>query len=156
MEAALVIARQPAGEPVRAAELAGSLDLPSNYLSKILNSLVHAGVLRSDRGPTGGFRLALEPSAITVEDVIGRFEDVGASRRCFLGRGRCSDTDSCPMHDQWKQVSRPMFDFFHETTLADLIAAESRRAPRKKQPARNGAAKRSTGAAPRQKKARRA
>jgi Rrf2 family protein len=141
MEAALVIARQPAGEPSRAADLASRLDLPANYLSKILNSLVHAGVLRSDRGPTGGFRLALDPSEITVEDIIGRFEDVGASRRCFLGRGQCSDTNSCPMHDQWKQISQPMFEFFHETTLADLILAEDNRRPRRKQPTRSGPTK---------------
>jgi Rrf2 family protein len=141
MEATLVIARQPAGEPVRAGDLAGRLELPRNYLSKILNSLVHAGVLRSDRGPTGGFRLGLDPAEITVEDIIGRFEDVGASRRCFLGRGQCSDTNSCPMHDQWKRISRPMFDFFHETTLADLILAEDRRSRRKTRPARGGSAK---------------
>jgi Rrf2 family protein len=154
MEAALAIARQPADEPVRAADLADRLSIPANYLAKILKSLARAGILLSGRGPTGGFRLARDPSGITVEDIIGRFEDVGTSRRCFLGRGRCSDANSCPMHDVWKRVSRPMFDFFHETTLADLLSAQRHRATRRKQPA--GRAKKSTPRAPAKRKPRRA
>jgi len=137
MEAVLAIGRQPPDEPVRAADLADSLGLPPNYLSKILNSLARAGILSSGRGPTGGFRLARDAALITVEDIVGQFEDVGASRRCFLGRGQCNDNNSCPMHEDWKRVSRPMFDFFHETTLAALIAQDNRSrqapgAPRKR------------------------
>lgn len=153
MEAALAIARQPAGEPVRAADLADRLSIPANYLSKILNSLARAGILSSGRGPTGGFRLARDPSGIAVEDIIGRFEDVGTARHCFLGRGQCSDTNSCPMHEDWKRVSRPMFDFFRETTLADLIAAQQRRAGRVK-PAAAGRAKKGSSRRPAKRKSR--
>lgn len=123
LEAALAIAHA-GNEPVRAASIAQQLDLPANYLSKILHALARGGVLTSERGPTGGFRLARQPERIRIHDILSEFEDVGESRRCLLGRGRCSDEDSCPMHHQWKAVSGPVFDFFRTTTLADLLAAK--------------------------------
>lgn len=138
MEAALAIAQQPDGEPARAGELAERLGLPGNYLAKILNSLAHGGILSSGRGPTGGFTLSRDATDITVEDIISRFDDVGTSRRCFLGRGQCSDIDSCPMHEDWKRVSAPIFDFFHETTLAELITHRGRRTTRTKPRPRAG------------------
>lgn len=127
LEAAIIIAARD-GERITATDLAAQLDLPPNYLSKILNAMARARVLESERGPRGGFRLAREPAGIAIEDIIGLFEDVGSRRRCFLGRGTCSDTDSCAVHDRWKKVSTPMFDFFHETTLESLVADRRRKA----------------------------
>lgn len=128
LEAVLVIARRHGQGPIRAAELAAELGLPGNYLSKILNSLARDGILASERGPTGGFHLALPADRLTIERVIGRFENVGAARMCFLGRGTCSEEHSCPMHDQWKEVSAPLFQFLRGTTMADLVESRSARA----------------------------
>lgn len=130
LEAAIIIAeRQP--ERVRANELAAELGVPANYLSKILATMARAGLLESGRGPHGGFRLAADATDTMVGDVVGLFEDVSSTRRCLLGRGTCSDTNSCPAHDQWRAVSRPLFDFFDTTTLASLSTHRSRR-PRKR------------------------
>jgi Rrf2 family protein len=126
LEAAIIIAARD-GERVTAAEVANELDLPANYLSKILNAMARARLLESERGPRGGFRLARDPGGIAIEDIIGLFEDIGSGRRCFLGRGKCSDTDSCAMHDRWKKISGPMFDFFHDTTLDSLVADRRRK-----------------------------
>lgn len=127
LEAATIIAARD-GERITATNLAAELDLPGNYLSKILNAMAHARLLESERGPRGGFRLAREPADIAIEDIIGLFEDVGSSRRCFLGRGKCTENDSCAMHDRWKEVSAPMFDFFRDTTLDSLVADRRRKA----------------------------
>ncbi len=134
LEAALVIAR--AGEtPVRAAQIADQLDLPANYLSKILHALARNGVLQSERGPSGGFRLGRSAGEVRINDILAEFEDVGEARRCLLGRGSCSDEDSCPMHRQWKSVSAPVFEFFRTTTLADLLTGTPAKAsPRSRRP----------------------
>lgn len=123
LEAVLLMAGREGHGPVRAAELAAELGLPGNYLSKILNALARDGILTSERGPTGGFRLASPPGELTIERVIARFENVGVSRKCFLGRGTCSDEQRCPMHDRWKTASAPMFEFFGQTTIAELVAS---------------------------------
>jgi Rrf2 family protein len=125
LEATIVIAARDDAGPVRAAELAAELDLPTNYLSKILNALTRARLLRSGRGPTGGFSLRVPAREIAIDDIVGVFEDTSAARQCFLGRGVCSDHHSCPMHEDWKRVSGPMFAFLEHTTLADLVARNS-------------------------------
>ncbi len=117
----LYLAEQGAGEPVRAAEIAQGLALPANYLSKILHTLVRAGVLRSERGPRGGFRLARSASEVSLADVIEPFDSLAQERFCLLGEERCSDDSPCNVHERWKQASDPMMGFFHNTVIADLL-----------------------------------
>ncbi|MGD8276613.1 MAG: Rrf2 family transcriptional regulator [Gemmatimonadota bacterium] len=120
LEALLVIARRN-GRMTRATQLADELGIPGNYLSKILNALTRAHILESERGPTGGFRLARSAAEISILDTVSVFEDTGSVRQCLLGRGRCQDDDSCPLHAQWKAVSTPVFDYLRETRLGDLV-----------------------------------
>ena len=107
---------------MRVDDLASNLDVPRNYLSKILHVLARNGVLTSTRGPGGGFMLAVEPSELRLVDVIGHFDDVSEGQACLLGRERCSDADPCPAHTRWKGVSGAVNEFFSGTTLADLSA----------------------------------
>ncbi|HUG37933.1 MAG TPA: Rrf2 family transcriptional regulator [Candidatus Limnocylindrales bacterium] len=53
-----------------ASEVAAALGTPPNYTGKTLRQLVRTGLLRSGRGPHGGFALRVEPSAITVAGVV--------------------------------------------------------------------------------------
>ncbi|MBU0638005.1 MAG: Rrf2 family transcriptional regulator [Planctomycetes bacterium] len=70
--------RQKGGGAMQAGEIAAHFDLPAAYAAKVLTQLVRAGVLRSDRGPRGGFRLLGPPETIDflqiVEAVDGVFE----------------------------------------------------------------------------------
>lgn len=122
LHAALAIADMGRdGRAVRASEIAASLGIPSNYLSKILRSLAQDGVLASERGRTGGFRLARAPEKITLLEVVAGFDDLGRERQCLLGRGTCSDVGGCPAHKEWRAASAPAFHFFETRTLADLM-----------------------------------
>lgn len=120
LQATLYIARH--GErPQKLAEIAEALDLPANYLSKTLHRLAAEGVLTSERGPSGGFRLARPPEGITLGDIIASFDPTRLSRRCLLGQGECSDATACSAHSRWKVIAQPMRLFFNETTVADLM-----------------------------------
>lgn len=123
LHAALAIAEMGAdGRAVRAHEVADALSLPPNYLAKILQALARAGILESERGRRGGFRLARAPADIRLIDVVEGFDDLGRERRCLLGRGTCSDIGGCPAHRAWRDASAPAFRFFESTSLADLMA----------------------------------
>jgi Rrf2 family transcriptional regulator, iron-sulfur cluster assembly transcription factor len=123
LHAALAIAEMGAdGRPVRAHEVAEALSLPANYLAKILQALARAGVLESERGRKGGFRLARSPSEVKLIDVVEGFDDLGRERRCLLGRGLCTDEGGCPAHREWRKASAAAFTFFESRTLADLMA----------------------------------
>jgi Rrf2 family protein len=110
------------GKQTRAAELAEELEIPANYLAKILQSLARAGILISVRGRSGGFRLARPPEAIRLMEVVSEFDALGRERQCLLGRGTCSDAGGCPAHREWQEVSAPAFRFFETRTVADLVA----------------------------------
>ncbi len=121
IRAVLYVAQNQTDGPVRAAQVAQALDLPANYLAKILHSLARAGVLVSERGPRGGFILGRPPEEVSLADVIEPFDPVTKQRGCLMGREECSDESPCQLHDSWKGVSDPMIDFFCETVVADLL-----------------------------------
>ncbi|GMV10013.1 MAG TPA: Rrf2 family transcriptional regulator [Gemmatimonadaceae bacterium] len=107
-------------EPLRVDAIAEALEVPRNYLSKTLHALARAGVLRSGRGPRGGFQLAEDPQALTLARVTAPFDDVG-TRRCLLGRTTCNWNNPCSVHPRWEAVSLALLEFFRTTTVADLL-----------------------------------
>jgi Rrf2 family protein len=121
IRAVLFVAEHGAEEPVRVEAIAGALQVPRNYLSKTLHALARAGVLRSVRGPRGGFQLALAPGDLSLAQVAAPFDDL-ASRQCLLGRAACGWNNPCSAHPRWERVSTALQDFFGETTIADLLA----------------------------------
>ena len=118
-----IAARSSAERAVPAASVAEALDIPSNYLAKILNTLAHEGILVSERGRTGGFRLARPAREISLLDVVRHFDDIGEARQCLLRSRACSEVHSCPAHKDWKTASDPAFRFFEEHTVADLTTS---------------------------------
>jgi Rrf2 family protein len=121
LRAVLYIARTATGEAVRAANLARALQVPSNYLSKILHTLARSGILLSERGRNGGFRLAVPSSDLSLAAVIEPFDELRRRGACLLGRPECSDGNPCGAHDRWKELHEQVSDFFQKTTVADLI-----------------------------------
>ena len=122
LRSVLRLAEQGRGETLRASEIAGDLGIPSNYLSKILHALARAGVLRSERGPHGGFRLARPADEMVLAEILEPLDPDILHQTCLLGRPQCSDDHSCAVHDRWKRVREPMLRFFRETRVADVLA----------------------------------
>lgn len=106
--------------PLRTSEIAKAIDVPQNYLSKILHQLAQGGVLQSERGPRGGFELTWEPEDMTLTYSLQPIESELKNRRCLLGRKTCSDSDPCAAHPAWQELSGHITDFLQSTTLADL------------------------------------
>ena len=123
LRTAVYLAEHEGEGVVRSAKLATALGIPSNYLSKILHQLAKEEVLTSQRGKSGGFRLARDAGDITLADVVRPFDAVDARRSCLLGRHVCSDRTPCEAHRSWKDVSTRLASFFHETTLASLAGS---------------------------------
>lgn len=123
LRAALHLAAIPPPATMGVAELAEALDLPQNYLSKVLHQLARAGVLISARGKGGGFRLARPAEKITLLEVLELFDGVGPRTQCLLGRPVCSDAKPCPAHQRWSEISQRMVAFFRESTLAQLAGS---------------------------------
>ena len=121
MRAVVHLAEAEDGRVFTSAEIAEVLDVPRNYLSKILHHLRQRGVLTSARGPKGGFRLRRSAQEVSLADIIEPHDPISEERHCLLGRSECRDDDPCPAHTQWREVGKTLNRFFHETTIADLI-----------------------------------
>jgi len=129
IRAVVYVATHGADGPVRVGPIATALDVPQNYLSKTLHQLARAGVLRSVRGPRGGFQLAVPPGRLTLERVAAPFDEVG-ERHCLLGRAQCGDRYPCAAHARWSAMSDSLQAFFRNTTVADLMSDVSASARR--------------------------
>ncbi len=119
---AMVVLGRRHPELTSAGELAVALDLPGNYLSKVLNQLRAEGFLEGSRGRGGGFRLRRQAGSIPLIDVVECFEPLDDTRRCLLGKGTCREVGGCPAHAAWKEATAPLMRFLETHTLADLAA----------------------------------
>lgn len=120
INAVVCIAGSADDGPVRVDEIAAATGCPRNYLSKTLYLLTRAGVLRSGRGPRGGFQLAIPPGRLALARIIAPFEPA-SDRRCLLGRPVCGGATVCAVHDRWMTVATGVEDFFRNTTVATLL-----------------------------------
>lgn len=118
----LAARRAERDRPIRIDEVAAAVDVPRNYLSKILHKLARQGVLESTRGPQGGFRLAMEPGELTLGTIIASFDDVGGPVRCLLREQACDPAAPCIAHRDWHGIARAAHGFFDTTTIAALLA----------------------------------
>ena len=125
LRAVLYLARHRAEGLVPASEIAGALGAPQNYLSKTLRRLAQRGLLRSARGPKGGFELLVHPVSLSASRVLDAvYESVKSSPICLLGDHPCNPSDPCEVHVRWttlvEQVLRPL----EETSMADLLGGD--------------------------------
>ncbi len=121
------LALQPPGELRLLGDIAEAEDMPPSFASKILGDLVKAGVLRSARGPYGGYGLAVDPAVLTLLRIREIFDGTDDLDRCAAGLARCSDTAPCPLHDEFKPIRDSIRRYLRQTTLADMAGAVERK-----------------------------
>jgi Rrf2 family protein len=120
LAALTALAELPEERYAGAAEIAGDIDAPRNYLGKLLKTLADEGLVVSQKGKGGGFRLARSPASISLIEAVEPIDRVSRWSDCFLGRGRCSEDSPCAVHDRWAAVRDVYLDFLRETSIADL------------------------------------
>jgi len=118
------LAQEPVGRPVLGRNLAREAHVPSQYLSKIMGMLRHAGLVDAARGPKGGYRLTRPAAEIRLRDVVEVFEGPVDRPDCLLGVNQeCSDANPCPAHAPWKRLRDTYVKFLEETTVGNLAAS---------------------------------
>jgi len=122
LKAAVVLARDPEQGFHGAGEIAQAIDAPANYLGKMLQSLVRQGILISQKGLGGGFKLARDPKEITLYEVVEVIDNLSRLSGCCLGRSKCSGDNPCPLHKQWGRIRDNYLAMLHDFTLADLAS----------------------------------
>ncbi len=87
------------GVQLSSQQIAGSRNLSQPLVAKVLTVLSQAGFVHGSRGPGGGYRLAREPKAITLFEVVELFEGHRDPSACPFGPGYCGTGEPCPLHN---------------------------------------------------------
>lgn len=103
-------------------EIAKEQGVPRKFLEKIIQNLIHSGLVKSKRGPYGGYALARSPDAISFQDVIEAVAGPIAVNVCMDDAFNCDHLPRCTMTGVWSEVQRKVIEVFNQTTLADLKA----------------------------------
>lgn len=106
--------------PLKGAELAEVLDTTATYLPHILRPLVRQGWVESDRGPTGGYRLSVDPFTISLFEFIEVVDGPLDEGQCVLRGKPCPSLDLCVLHEPWQRAREALFSELRNTTLADV------------------------------------
>ena len=114
------LATQPAGKPVGLAAIAERQEIPLAYLEQIFARLKRNGIVKSVRGPGGGYKLGRPGSAISVADVIDAVNETVDATRCG-GRRNCQGEQRCLTHDLWENLSNQIRDFLSSVSLDQLV-----------------------------------
>jgi Rrf2 family transcriptional regulator, iron-sulfur cluster assembly transcription factor len=116
--------------PVQARCIAERQNISSRYIEQIFQKLRKGGIIRSVRGPSGGYCLVRNPEEISVGDVIRAVD--GADIALVLCEGKkkrskevCDRFGRCVVSDVWGEASKKLMDYFDSVTL-DAICDEAR------------------------------
>ena len=132
LRALIYIAEKDAPGPVLVREIAQAAGVPRQSLAKILHSLRNHGLVRSTKGPGGGYQLARPRESLRVIEVIEAVDGrVELDKSCILGLDQCTDYASCALHDVWK-----LFRENYYVTISNMTLLDAANALRRKRAAR--------------------
>lgn len=119
---AVVFLAKGDGDNTTAQRIAEVTHVPEGYMSKVLNTLARAGIVTSQRGPTGGFSLASTPDRLTMLEVVEAVEPLPRVKVCPLDLEE-HDGSLCPLHSVLAALVEDTGRRLGETTIADLIVS---------------------------------
>jgi Rrf2 family protein len=115
-----LLALAGAGERRKGAQLAAELDASAGFLAQAMTPLVDAGWVRSEPGPTGGYRLAVSLDDVSVLDVIEAVEGETEVTRCVLEDRPCAGGGQCALHVPWSRARTQLLDELAATALSTV------------------------------------
>lgn len=108
------------GRRVTAQVIAGECRVPVSYMSKVLQAMAEAGLITSQRGPSGGFALAKAPAAITMLDVVDAIDPINRVTECPLELEEHTH-DLCRLHHELDAIAGLVVDRLAARTLEDIM-----------------------------------
>lgn len=122
LRAVITLAMSPHTRPVSISTLANEENVSSEFLEQIFYKLKKADVIRSIRGPGGGFVLNRKPEQITVKDILVAVGEMSGITPCTLRRRTlCDRPDPCGAHDIWTGLQERIAEYLGGITLKDII-----------------------------------
>ena len=120
-----IASKQQGDEKTGIKQISKDLDLPTPFLAKILQQLAKQKILKSLKGPHGGFSLLRDPKKITLLDIVKTIDGEEIFTNCIIHNTTCTCVDKrkdpCPLHENYSKVREELINLFSTTTVHELV-----------------------------------
>jgi Rrf2 family iron-sulfur cluster assembly transcriptional regulator len=120
LQATSYLALQPQDVMISIKDLTRTLKIPYHFLGKILQKLVSKGLLKSLKGPTGGFALAIPANEITLFRIIEAIDGNSFLTNCVMGFPECGGKNPCAVHEKWGNLRDGIFNMLVNKNIAQI------------------------------------
>ncbi len=124
LRAVLDIAYHSAGLSTQVKDISARQDISPRYIEQIFQKLKRAGIVKSIRGPAGGYYLARKFDEISVGDIVrateGAIQLVHCTDSAKNGRRTCDRMQQCVVRDVWAEATDRLMTYLDSVTLQDL------------------------------------
>lgn len=110
-------------KPVTLAAISERQDISLSYLEQLFSKLRRQGLVKSVRGPGGGYNLAKAYNEISVSEIINAVDEQIDATQCG-GNENCKDEGRCMTHDLWSALNTKILEYLAGVTLADMVASQ--------------------------------
>ena len=118
--AMLDLALHAGNGPVPLASISERQKISLSYLEQLFGKLRRGSLVKSVRGPGGGYNLARTTAQLSVADIIIAVEEPIDSRQCE-GKENCASDKRCMTHDLWEGLNASVINYLAGVNLADLV-----------------------------------
>lgn len=121
MRAILELALEYGNEPLQIKVIADRQDISNKYLEQLMAILKASGLVRSVRGPRGGYLLAKSPNEIKLSHVFTALEGRLATVECIEHPEYCPRCTECVTRQVWAKIQNAILEVLESMTLQDLV-----------------------------------
>ncbi len=118
------LAAQEKDRPVSLSDIAERQEISLSYLEQLFAKLRRGGIVRSVRGPGGGYLLAHKPEETRISDIILAVDEPIRATRCMPGQpvGCRGNQSRCLTHDLWEELGNQIYLYLSSVTVADVVS----------------------------------
>ena len=121
MRAILELALEYGNKPMQIKTIAGRQDISNKYLEQLMAALKTSSLVRSVRGPRGGYLLAKPPGEIKLSDVFSTLEGPPLAVECIEHPEYCPKCTECVTRQVWAKIQNAILEVLESMTLQDLV-----------------------------------
>lgn len=103
-----------------AQEISEEINVPKEFVSKVLQTLVLNGIVSSRKGKNGGFYLDKPANQIRLIEIVLAIDGLEIFHNCVLGFPGCSPDNPCPVHEKWGKLRDETYKMLSESNLEEF------------------------------------
>ncbi|HMW38563.1 MAG: Rrf2 family transcriptional regulator [Saprospiraceae bacterium] len=101
-------------------EIASGTQAPEHFIAKIMQELSRKKIVKSIKGPNGGFFMTKEDLSQSIADIVKAIDGESIYSDCVLGLKACSEKNPCPLHDDYKEIKRNLLTLIEGNTISEF------------------------------------